>query len=125
MGLNATLKKAATTALTKTGDLKEACVYTHIPEVTGAVAFDATNDTVANTSTEYTFDAVLASLTKAEVDWLGAQDAVTQKLIVNYDALPVKPTQKDNVVIDGDTWEVRRTKGVPGNSVHVIFLRRS
>lgn len=125
MGLNATLKAAAATALAKTGDLKVACVYTHVPEVTSAVTFDPVNDTVTNTSTVYNFDAILTNLTKAELDWLGI-DAVTQKIIVNYDALPIdKPTQKDSVVIDGETWQVRRVKGVPGKSVHVIFIRRS
>lgn len=127
MSLNATLKAAAATAMNAVGDVKVSCTYTHVPEVTAAQTFDPTNDTVTLTTQEYTFDAVLAGLRKVEMDWLADEaDETAQKLIVNYDALPIdEPTPKDSVVINSQTWNVVRVKGVPGKAVHIIFLRRS
>lgn len=125
MGLTATLRKGAAKAMAKAGDIKVACTYTHVPETTAAVSFDPANDTVDLSTSTYTFEALMASTRKAEMDWLGISEAAS-KLVVDYTSLPIDdPNDKDYVVIDGVTWRVIRARSTPGSVVHIIYIRRT
>lgn len=125
MGLTDTLRKGAAKAMAAAGDIKVACVYTHVPETSSAVAYDPTTDAVTLSTQVYNFDAIMTGTRKAEMDWLGISEAAS-KLVVDYNQLPIEsPTDKDYVVINGITWRVIRGRTTPGSIVHSIYIRRT
>jgi hypothetical protein len=114
----AQIKKMVKQAIVKVGDL--ASVVTYVSVVVGA--YDPVNNTTNDTETQYTLRAVVTGLNEEESAWF-LPDAITQKLIIAALDLPVKPERADYVLIDGTRWEVKKIKGVPGNSLWRIYVQ--
>lgn len=48
------------------------------------------------------------------------------KLLVPGTAIPKEPqTDTDAVIVDGEEWQVRKTVGVPGGSLYIVFIHRT
>lgn len=119
MGLNATLKAAAKTAMRATGDL--AVKVTYKKRVAGA--YDPILDVKADTFTDYAnVSALLCRFNEDDADWYPA-NATSQKILIAYNDLPIIADDADLVVIDGVTWNIHKRRGVPGDSLHILFVR--
>ena len=100
------------------GDLTVSVVYSSNAEPT----YDTTTGETTTTTTTYAFNAVFAKFGFDQVDSkvVVRTDA---KLVVAYLDLPIEPRENDTVVVNGQTWKVIRSLGVPGSSVLVIHIR--
>lgn len=120
MGLNATLKQAAKTAMRATGDLTVRVTY--VKRAFGA--YDAATDTRAVTTTPYPdVPALLCRFTEDDADWYPT-NAKGQKLLIAYLDLPIEPDDADYVIIDGAEWNLHKRKALPGSSLHILFVRQ-
>lgn len=105
-------------AFQKTGDLRTSLTFRR--QVPGA--YDPDTGEASITLTEYTVtEAILTSISSAEMGWFPA-DRNTQKLLIAGADLPVQPTTTDNVVIDGITWEITRVRNYPGSALYVLYI---
>lgn len=120
MGLNATLKKAAQSALKATGDLADRVTY--VQRTLGA--YDAEADTRAVTEVTHTnIPALFCKFQEEDADWYPT-NAKGQKLLIAYLDLPIETDDSDYVLIDGAEWNIHKRKSVPGSSMHILFVRQ-
>lgn len=121
MALAGQLKTLVKKAIDTVDDL--AVLITYYDVTPGA--YDVASDTVTNTSTTYaSVRAVLVKLTDEEVAWFPA-DAIGQKALIAYNDLPITPEPHDYLTIAGVTWQIFKSKAVPGNSLHILYLRKT
>lgn len=114
----AQIKKLVQKAIKTAGDLAAPITYVHVTPGT----FDPTLGVTIDAETQYQVKAVLSNLNEEESAWF-IPDIITQKLIVAALDLPVRPDRSDYVWISGVRWEVKKVKGVPGDSVWRIYVQ--
>lgn len=103
------------------GDLKDVITYQHF---TGN-AYDP--DTRRNTPQFDVFTDVDASCYKFRADEKDSTiNVVTdERCLIPSQHIPVTPKETDRITkADGTTWEVFRVRGVPGESVWILFIRK-
>lgn len=120
MGLRGTVQKYVTQAFNQLGDLKDTVEYHHV--VAGSV--DPVTDTQTNTETVETFQCVKTKLSDQELDYFPGP-LVTERLLIPWNVLTTAPAEPDYVVIAGVRWEVRRARGVPGESVWIVYIQQN
>lgn len=121
MALAAKIKTLVEQAIAKTDDLATSVTYV---EVTPGV-YNAATDTTTNTETSHaSVPAVLVRLTDEEIGWFPA-DAIMQKALIAYNDLELIPEPQDYLVISSVNWQVYKAKQVPGNALHILFIRKS
>ena len=116
--LNGLLRDQVFGAFKLLGDVKSFVTYTKID----TSAYNPTTDTYAETTTDYTFYGVLARMTTEEQNSFEA-NKITQKLLVPAAAIAIIPNVKDYVTIAGTRWAIKRVGGVPGGSLHILYLQ--
>lgn len=120
MALAAKVKLLVQQAIAKVDDL--GTTLTYVQRVPGA--YDPATDARTFTTTTYNaVPCVLAKLTDEDIEWFPA-NVVGQKALIAYNDLPITPDDSDYVTIGGDRWSMARIKGVPGGSLHILYLRR-
>lgn len=120
MALATKIRKLVKDAIGKVDDLASTLIYTQ--QVVGA--YDPATDARAVTTTTYNnVPFVSVNLSDDDIEWFPA-NTVGQKALVAYDDLPITPDDSDYVTIAGVRWSIARTKSVPGNSLHILYLRR-
>ena len=120
MGLRGTVKKFVTMAFDQVGDLKDTVEYHHV--VAGGV--DPVTDTQMNTETVETFLCVKAKLSDQELDYFPGP-LITERLFIPWNVFTGEPKEPDYVMIEGVRWEVRRSRGVPGNSLWIVYIQQN
>ena len=97
------------------------CVYVQ----KGSRAYDTSTRTYSSVDTSYPdVPAVLAKFSIEEMDdeVISATDL---KVIIAALDLPVLPKTQDQVVTDtGETYNVERLMGVPGDSLYILHVRK-
>lgn len=86
--------------------------------------YNPATDTMADVETEHAdVRCALVGLSMEDLEWWPA-DVVGQKMLIPYLNLPIEPSDTDRAVIDGDRWSIFKIKSPPGNSIHIIYVRR-
>lgn len=120
MALAAKVRTLVKQAIAKVSDL--GTTLTYVQRVPGA--YDPVTDSRTFTTTTYNnVPCVLTNLSDEDIEWWPA-NIVGQKALIAYNDLPLTPDDSDYVMIGGDRWSLARVKGVPGNSLHILYLRR-
>jgi hypothetical protein len=87
--------------------------------------YDPATDTMGGITTAYTsVPAMLVATKDEERDWINA-DVNSQKALIAYENLPIVPEQQDYLTIDGDRWEIKKMKMLPGTPVHILYIQRA
>ena len=121
MALTATVKAGIDKAFTAAGDFISSVTYV----VASPGVYNPVTDTTSNTATTYTaIKCALVKLKDDEVSWFPA-DAIMQKALIPYNALPIVPVVEDYLSIDGVTWQITKVTPVPGRVVHILYLRKT
>jgi hypothetical protein len=118
MGLRDKVAKSVQKALQSVGDLADTVTYV---SVTLGV-YDPATDTQVRTTVAHPVTAAQVALTEAEVDYFAGNRNTVKLLIAGLD-LPTQVQPEDYVMIGSVRWEIKRIKGVPGKSLHIIFLQ--
>lgn len=120
MGLASTVASAVATAFEQVGDLKTTVTY--VAKTVGG--FNVPDDTFVDTELSTVVDVVEVAPTERELEWFPATDITTKKLLIRAaDLLNVAPTLRDRVTINGVSYDVVRTKSVPGNALHIVWVQ--
>jgi hypothetical protein len=85
-------------------------------------AYNPTTDDHNITVTEHQFEAALARFKASEVydDVIVTSDFKCLFPALN---LPVDVSTNDRILVKGKTYEVRKSLGVPGESLHILHIR--
>lgn len=118
MGYRDLVKGYVKGAFAAVGDLKDIVEYHHVT----AGIVDPVTDTQTNSETVETFQCVKAKLSDLEVDYFPGP-LITERLLIPWNVFTGIPQEPDYCVIDGVRWEVRRYKGVPGNSLWIVYIQ--
>ena len=119
MGLSATISAGVIKAFETVGDVKKTITYHSV----SIGVFDPTLDTRADTVTDYSVDVIETTIKQAEQDWTPVvRDS--KKILIPAANLAVTPNENDYVTLDGLTWEIIKINGVPGGSLHILFIRQ-
>lgn len=119
MALNAKLKRLVQDALKRTGDLRT--YVTYVQQTPGP--YDPVTDEISFVTVEHmNIPALLVKLSSEDLEWWPG-DMIGQRALIAYNDLPITPDDSDHILIDGVKWSIYRTKGVPGGSLHNIYLR--
>jgi hypothetical protein len=121
MALDNLIDSLVTTAFNIAGDLRVSVDYHQVT----VNSYDPVTDT--NSTTEVVTSGILAVLVgrrDSENDFIDG-DVNAQKLLMPASALPTNfvPNSEDFLMIGGDKWEIMRSKRVPGDSLHTLFIR--
>lgn len=123
MELKGLVEDLVSTAVSILGDMAEVTTYSSI--VTGA--YDPATDVVATTSTSRAFNSVFARFSFDEVK--GDKEIIVDtdaKLVVSAkDFGTGEPAKNDELTVKSKVWNVVKVKGVPGDSVWIIHIRRT
>lgn len=109
-------------AMLKRMGLGEVLTYYHVT----TPAYDPTTGVVTDNATVYSgISAVLPGFSLEEKD-----DSVVvltdRKALIAYIDMPIEPTDRDYfTTADGTKWEVKRSLGVPGDSLLKLHVRRA
>lgn len=119
MALNAKLKRLVQDALKRTGDLRT--YVTYVQQTPGP--YDPVTDEISFVTVVHTdIPALLVKLSNEDLEWWPG-DMIGQRALIAYNDLPITPDDSDHILVDGVKWSIYRTKGVPGGSLHNIYLR--
>lgn len=115
------VKKALDVVGTDPSGLQVLVTYT---QLTPGVYNPAT-DVMGGLTTVYnSVPAMLVTTKDEERDWIAA-DVNAQKALIAYENLPIVPEQQDYLTIDGDRWEIKKIKPLPGKPVHILYIQRA
>lgn len=119
MALAVKIQQLVQSAFVKIDDLASSITY--VRSVPGN--YTAATDAVAVTETTYAnVKCALVKIKEEDLDWWPA-NTKGQKLLIPYLNLPIAISEDDYVLIDGDRWNIHKFVKVPGNSIHVIYIR--
>lgn len=119
----ANFDKILKTAVSKIFDTIDSVttLVTYVRSVPGA--YNAATDVVTKTDTQYpNIKALRTKIVEDDADWL-ISNTKMQKLYIPYNALPFTATDDDYVLIGGIKWNVHKIREVPGESVHILYVR--
>lgn len=119
MGLSATIVNAVNAAFTAVGDVKETITYISVVEG----GYDHVTDTYADIETTTVIEVPMIAPTERELGWFPATDVATKKILIKAADLASEPTLRDRVTFEGTTYNVMRTKAVPGRSLFIVWIR--
>lgn len=119
MALNAKIKSLVKKAMVILDDLAVSITYTRV--VVGAYNAATDGQTVTNTVLT-NVKAVALSLTEEDLEWWPA-NMKGRKFLVAYNDLPITPTDDDYITYNGKDWQIYKTKAVPGESLHIFWVR--
>lgn len=124
MALKDTIQAQVRNAMSILGGMELTSVITYF-QVTAPSYDPATGVITPGATSTPGVKAVLASFSLNEKD--GAIVVVTdRKAIIAYLDLPIAPAENDYfTTADSVRWEVKRVLGVPGDSVHILHVRRA
>lgn len=92
---------------------------------TGARTYNTTTRTYSSSDTDH--DEVPAVLAKFKVDEMDEEvvSATDLKVLIAALDLPVTPKSQDQIrTADGTVYNVERLLGVPGDSLHILHVRK-
>lgn len=121
MGYRSLIKGFVATAFKTIGDLKDTVEYHHV--IAGTVDPD-TDEQMLDTDDPETFECAKVKLTDEEVDYFPGP-LITERLLIPWNVISLVPAEADYVIIAGIRWEVRRFKGVPGESLWIVYIQRN
>lgn len=103
------------------GDLKE----TTVVRVVSGTTYNPATSTVTETTTDTTVRAIWTKPKVRELDGI-VSERENAKVLIPATDLTAAPVVNDQIVrADGTVWDVRETKGVPGESLYsLIVLKR-
>ncbi|MGF7160260.1 hypothetical protein FHS85_001883 [Rhodoligotrophos appendicifer] len=118
MVLRNLVKQQVVNAFESIGYLVESITYKHVT----LGAYDPTSDTVATTVQTFTIPAVLVQFKLTELD-TSIIVQTDRKCLIPALSLPITPTENDQIIALGRTWNVQAILGVPGASFHILHTR--
>lgn len=123
MGLKSTLNAAVAKAFDTIGDeaddgLLKLVTYNAIT----IGAYDPVADDLTTSSVSYPINVVDTTQKTTEQDWTVVVRE-SRKLIIEAADLGFKPSTKDTITLDGEDWNIMKVNGVPGGSIHIVFIR--
>lgn len=115
------IKDQVSSAITTLDDLADAVVYSS----TVVGDYNISTGKNARTTTVRSFNAVLARFSADEMDD-SILVATDMKLIVAAEDFGTgQPNINDTLTAQGNTWNVENVKGVPGESVWLVHIRKA
>lgn len=121
MSLKATVAAGVEQAFTASGDLVSDGTYT---VRTGSPVYDPVADTyVATTNTYQNVRMIRASISNEEREASTVAVSDVKVLIPAIDLGNTKPSETDTFELDGLGYNVLTHKGVPGDSLWIIYAR--
>lgn len=119
MGFNSRIKTLVQKAIKTTGDLSVKITY--VRRVPGA--YNSATGLTLDVLTSYpNVPAILTRPTEDDADWAPV-NLTTKKILIAYQDLPIAVNDSDYVIIEGVTWNLHKNRGVPGGSLHILFVR--
>lgn len=118
MSFSQLIKTAVSGAMKSLGDLAPSVTYRRVTPGT----YDPQTGVINQTVQEYVVSAVLTSFSLNELD-ASIVVVTDMKCLIAASDLPIMPTEHDQIVAKGKTWEVIRLMGVPGDSLYKIHVR--
>lgn len=123
MGYKSLVEGLVTTAFTALGDLPEAITY-HVQATASYDPATSSNDTAADVDTAIPL-AVLADFTQAEMEKDENINGMTDmKCLFPLEGLSFVPSTDDTITAKSALWDIKSAKGVPGDSVAILRIRR-
>lgn len=121
MALTTTVKAGIDKAFAAAGDFISSVTYS----VASPGVYNPLTDVTSSTPTNYTnVQCALVKLKDDEVAWFPA-DAIMQKALIPYNALPIEPVVEDYLTINSVVWQITKITPVPGRVVHILYIRKT
>jgi hypothetical protein len=120
MALKNTIIDLVSEAMVLLDDLPETATYSSV--IMGT--YNVTTGTMSKTLTSRTFSAVKANFSVSEMDESIIPSTDAKLIVAAKDFGVGEPSINDTVTIGTRNWNVENYKGVPGDSVWLIHIRK-
>lgn len=119
MKLKNTVNKLAKQAFDIVGDLKVPVEYHHISMLG---SYDPAIDKITTTETVLNTEGILTNISEKELDWspIGTDG---QKVLLPGIEFNFEPINADYMIIEGNKWEVKGIRRVPGDALLIFFVQ--
>lgn len=121
MGLRDLIKNQVEAAIVTIDDLADAVVYSS----TTVGDYNISTGTNEKTTVSRTFNAVLARFSADEMDDSIVVATDMKMIVAANDFGTGEPNINDTLTAQGKTWNVENSKGVPGQSVWLVHIRKA
>lgn len=115
------IKDQVSSAITIVDDLADAVVYSSVT----VGEYDISTGINAKTTVSRTFNAVLARFSVDEMDDSIVVATDMKMIVAANDFGTGEPNINDTLTAQGSTWNVENSKGVPGQSVWLVHIRKA
>lgn len=126
-GLNKTFHDMAQTALRIFDDVAVTVEFRE----TNVSGYDPETDSIVENVTTHNVRGILTGITDKEKTKIYPKTPTTaaehRKLIIATKDFPTdfRPMLEDYVYIDGEKWQIKQIKGVPGDAIYTLVIERA